>query len=580
MSDQENPVKLFFSRENAKKLYGYIQQGLKDQYDVKIDERYMEQMIDIMKMIIEPIKKIPTNVDRTWFVKTLNEQALKEALPIFADIAKGEKLLPRVTPALAEPRRQQNQPFVPPRPAAQTPDDANASESYQKILQSRTTRPPTSQPKPVFEDPAVEYTEDVNDLYEHAEQLRQQRDMLPPPQADTDLPFEPMQGFTLRDKPTEYPGFEPNRFLGNNPPRGSERIVDDRIRPPPILTDHHHHNHHNDKHQNDKHQDQGTPLGNLEHLNFGDVAPQPEQMRVLIPKTSRNLVGDSQIIPHQFILNSQDRNSAVYPSVSQYRIELRQPYIDVVSVELLYASLPLSVYNVDGNSNIINFEETPGTPLEATIPIGNYPDAATLASSVAASLTAASANGVTYTATINPLNGKMTITSDGASGSIFNLLFFGTPTLEGQGPILFQKEKPQYPPNSIGSTIGFNSVDYTGSLTYTGPFLPNLNGEPYAYLHIEELEMLESNNSEIHNSFAMITMDGEAGKFAFFEAGDPFRFIKTFSPLKGKLAYLTISFRNDLGQIIEFNGQNHTLSFQIITKDVTQGPYEDHHDHD
>lgn len=532
---------------------------------MRIDDRYMEQMIDIMKMVIEPLpKKIPVDVDRAWFVRTLNEQALKEALPIFADIAKANNV------ANSESRAK-----VLPRPAIKPKADQPTDSAYEKLLQNRRA-PDAPPPKAQFEDPAVEYTEDVNDLYEHAEQLRQQRDVLPPP--PTNLPFEPLQGFTLREKPTEYAAaaFEPNRFIGEKPPRGSERIHDETIRPhaATVKRENRENRENHEKHENHETQE-GTAIGDLEHLNFGDIAPQPEQMRVLIPHDSRNLVADSRIIPHHFVINSQDRNSAVYPSVSQYRIELRQPYIDVVSVELLYAALPLSVYNVSANENIINFEEVAGHPLEAIVPIGNYPDTTTLAASVAASLNAASANAVTYTASINALTGNMTITSDGANSSIFDLLFFGTPTLEGEGPPQFQKEKPQYPPNSIGGVIGFNSLDYTGALSYTGPFLPNLNGEPFAYLHVQELEMLESNNSEIQDTFAMVTMSGEPGKFAYFAPNDPYRFIKYFSPPKGKLAYLTIAFRNDLGQLINFNGQNHTLAFQIITKDITQSPYAD-----
>jgi hypothetical protein len=556
---QPNPIKMFFSGTNAKKLYGYIQRGLQDQYNVAIDERYMPQMIEIMKMVIKPLpKKIPVDIDQEWFVKTLNEQTLKEAIPIFADIAKGSVARPPQNP------QRLNMPSM--RPQQSTPLGDRETATDANLFNQVVSNLEGPEPKmPQFSDPEVEYPDDVNDLYEHAEQQRQQRDLQPPPDLAS-LPFAPQ---FVRDKPIEYiaqqestpvvsQSFDSNAVIGDQNPRFN--------REPPKVQ-----------------QPESTLLVGSSQLNFGDIAPQPSQMKVLIPHTSRNTIPDSKQIPHWFVINSKDRNPATYPIPSQYRIEFRQPYINVVSVELTSITIPNSLYNINRTNNIIIFEETAGSPLQAVVPIGNYPDATTVAMSVAASMTAKSlsdGNGVTYTSSINVLTGKVTLVSNGFSGSIFNLLFFGTPTLEGPGPIAYQKEKPRYPPNSIGAVLGYDTLDYTGLLMYEAPFVPCIAGEPCIYLHIDELELLESNNSNIHDAYAFINMDidEENQKFIFLQPDEPMRFVKFFSPPKGKFATLTIAFRNDKGDLIDFNGIDHTFTLQIQTVDKTQGPYFDEHD--
>ena len=590
-SEGVNPIKLFFNTQNAKQLYSYIQRGLREQYDVNIDDRYNEQLIKIMKMVIEPLpKKIPADVDPKWFVRTLNQQTLKEALPIFADIAKGNTAPPapgekdlalaghhalsrgNVAPGDARMGRLG---------ATQSTPINNVSVdevAYQNMMNQRLLQQQAPQ-TPNFADPEMDYPDDVNDLYEYAEQERHRSDIQQPPNVNMELPFDAMAGFMVRNNPTDYATPEPAELLERSggvfnpdaldvkPPVSTERLNRQTVRPL-IRAD-------------QASSDLDFAARNGQNLvgqsSFNDIAPQPAQMRVLIPKTSRNLVHDSNNIPHIFVVNSaSDRNSAVYPSASSYRMQLRDQYLDVVSVELTRALIPLSTFNVNENNNVILFQEVDGVTQQAVIPVGNYPDIDTLAMAVAASMTAASAGGVTYTHAVNMLTGKVTLTSDGFGGAIFNLVFFGTPSLEGEGTVEFKKEKPQYPSGSIGPVVGYDSLDYTGDLMYEAPFVPNLAGDSTVYIHVDELELLESNNPCVHDAFAEIDLVGPGLlEFARFEPRDTNRFIKYFSPPKGKLANLTISLRDSEGRLIDFNGRNHILTFEVITKDKTQSPYQE-----
>jgi hypothetical protein len=609
---------MFWSKDNARFLYGLIQKGLEERYRTRIDDSHMQHLVSIMEMVMKPLPKlIPADVDKEWFVRGLNKQVLQEALPIFADLVKedGTTTIPPTPPA-----NPSATPAVPARnvdpmghlgaPRYRTPtgpDNGDPETLYQRMEQERNPNASSSVPPiPNFEDAPVDYPENVNDLYEVAEKQRSVRDIMAPPATSQALPFQPQDGFQVRAHPTDYRAteatseddsslanstsladllavnrsatddppahFDPDRFHDGPPPRGAERALQQRapvrVAPPPPLT-------------NAPVHDDEIALRTGARLTFGDDPPQPAEMRTLIAKTSRNIIHDSQSIPHIYVLNSRDRNTAIQPNPSDYRIELRSPYLEVVSVELVGTALPLSAYNMNSTNNKLYFQEVDGgTLLEATIPVGNYPDAATLATTAATALMGASVLGATYSGTVDTLTDKITLTSDGGGGAVFTLVFFGQPTLEGEGTPEFRREKPQYPPQSAGPALGFDTVDYSGALMYEAPFVTNLDGDPSVFLHIEELELLEANNAEVHDSFAEIEMlnigsTGTGPGYARFFPSDNRRYIKYFSPPKGKLAWLTVSFRTANGELWDFNGRDHILTFQIITRDKTQGPYDE-----
>jgi hypothetical protein len=543
--DTANPIKQFFSASNVRTLYQTIQQGLKEQYSTTIDDRYMAQLVDVMKIVVEPLpKRIPATVDKNWFVQSLNKQVIQESIPLFIGFVTKKPVGGSSTPLLPPP--QQPKMERPDRPQT-TNANNNASaddEALTKLVNDRSDRRPPMQ-RPKFEDDQPEYPDDINDLYEMEEQFRQQSDVMAPPQERF--------GETL-STPISYTASTP---IGDVPPRGAERfhvnatpIAATPIVSTPIV----------------------PPLASLTHPV--PEPPQPSQLR-LIPETSRNQVTDSRAIPHVLIVNSADRNINIYPNPSQYRVQLDDRYYDVEALELCCALIPLSAYNVNTSNNVLLFEETAGVTLTALIPVGNYPDVTALSVAVAASLTAASVNGVTYTATVDPLTNKITITSDGAGGSIFTLIFFGQPTLEGIGPTQFQRERPAFPPNSIGGVLGYNPQDYTGALTYTAPNVPNIDGEPAVYLHVEEAEMLESNNTNVRNALACIALAGgeESRGYERFSSHEWCRFVRYYSPLEGKIANLTITMRTASGALFDFNGRDHVLTFTITTRDKAQPVY-------
>jgi len=540
MSDEDNPVKIFFSAPNVRSLYQTIRQGLTESFGPKslvgMDERFFSDLIEIMKMVMKPIKRVPADTDKDIFVQTLNKQVINEAVSMYVSVIQGDApevqqpSLERIPSPKPRQKKRQSTPIKSVTSSKEITDVA-----LEHLMQNRN--PEDVKPGvPKFKDDDEEYSDDINELYEHAEYYRQNQDLLPHPEIHDDS--------NVRETPL--------RYEATPPPRGAERYLEHKIESMAV--------------PNRPSEMESSPIPLL--------PPQPSELQVLIPANSRNQVSETRAIPHIFVVNSTDRNPNIHPSPSEYRIVIRSPFIDVVSVKLLSADIPLSAYNVNSTNNLLYFEEVAGTTITAIIPEGNYPDADALAMAVEASMIAVTGLGVTYTATVDMLTGKITITSDGAGGAIFNLLFFGTPMLDGPGPAPFQKEIPQYPPASLGPILGYQAgVDYTGVLTYTAPFVPNMDGESSVYLHIKELELLKSENSNVDCSFAQIPYVGTDG-YARYNCKQYAKFMRHFSPIEGKLAYLTISFRTASGELFDFNGRNNTLTFMIRTNDVNVGPYE------
>ena len=299
------------------------------------------------------------------------------------------------------------------------------------------------------------------------------------------------------------------------------------------------------------------------------IEPVAEVAR-LIPKTSRNVLPDSQIIPHIYVVDSRDRDESIYPDPSNYRIRTPE-FKEVVSISLEDAQIPITGYVINEYNNLLYFQEETDITQIAEIPVGNY-DADELAMTIETVLNATSANGILYTVVNDPLTNKYVITSGAVGPFIFNLLFFGGLETFSSVNEPNKTSEAVYIENSIGPVIGFDKKNYTGSLEYISPFVYNLGGEKYIVMFIKEADRVEANKSSIHRAFAKIAIDVPRGAIKFFDNVDN-RTVKYFSPINGTLSHLTIEFRTYDGNLYNFNGQEHSFTLKIVTKDITQTPY-------
>lgn len=664
---EDNPIKVFFSPENVTTLYKTIQIYLKKNHNTDIGREYLEQLINIMKLVVKPIKKIPKDVDQTKYLATLNKRTLAEAIPIFTDVASTSNLSRTLASKINENPSDapaiNTQGFgeishLPPRPMSSAPEhrdqlstpisqlrrgmaglppSASAPSSDPDVIEQVMQQAQLQDPRlynspdelfdiinqqrqesvapstPNFTDPQQEYPNNIDDLYAQAETMREQTDIITAPDIKQ-LPFQIKEDFKVRKAPTHYTA-KPNNVVSraiekHSPHREhfdpspnktqipmdttmysmSTSIEDLRnrqgsytagtvITQPDNAMDR---NFDPEKYRDmvpriDRSIKQPKDIYDYTNLvnpmnGFSDVAPQPEEMRLLIPETSRNLVNDSRLIP--IIVSIDSLNKDETESDNKYRIDIND-IKEVLAIELLDAQIPITEYVVNDSNNVLYFEEVNGTTLIAELTPGNYtPDE--LATEIANQLTATSSaygNSVTYTATANTMTGKFTITSMAIGPLIFDLLFFGGTETYGATQPEFRKERPIYLPRSAGNVLGFLPTDLTGSFDYTSQNRWNLNGEPYIWLFIKEAETIESMDPHQRKAFAKIVLNEPLGSVKYYTHHIDGAYIKHYSPPIGKLAHFTVEFRKRNGDLYDFNGHSNSLTFRLISKDITRTPY-------
>lgn len=82
---------------------------------------------------------------------------------------------------------------------------------------------------------------------------------------------------------------------------------------------------------------------------------------------------------YMFLVDSKDRNRVAYPTPSEYIVEFTAPFQNVIGMDVVDATIPRTMYNVDlYNNNIVfaihqsNIDLNPSMYVQRTIPVGDY----------------------------------------------------------------------------------------------------------------------------------------------------------------------------------------------------------------
>ena len=299
----------------------------------------------------------------------------------------------------------------------------------------------------------------------------------------------------------------------------------------------------------------------LKDILYTDIIPDTVQDKIETQQQTNQVVQD-YITYKTIVIDSRERNDAVYADPYNYQIELSTTFKNITSAELKSAELPRSEYAINSSNNLLHFEETTGTVLTATLTAGNY-DADELAAQLKTALDDAGAS--TYTVTQNSNTFKYTIVSNGAGGGGVMNLRFNSGTTEPIHEDITQRVK--YRTNSIGKTIGFSKTDKTGALTYTSDFRYNLGGEMRVFMFVEELignVHGATSDSGAENAFAEISFNvGLDTVKSYYGGVNDARNIKKYDPPLGSLRQMHISFKTHDQRYYDFNKIDHTLTIEL-----------------
>lgn len=296
-------------------------------------------------------------------------------------------------------------------------------------------------------------------------------------------------------------------------------------------------------------------------------------------------------VPYILVIDSANRDTATN-SPENYTVTLKKQYNDVTSIELIQSHVPNSNYNITSYHNTVHISASAvgpavaapdindgdGNPLltsgtAATVTAGYYVlDESGSASDLASALETAIATAVSATVVIDIDNtytlgctNKVRISSDRAFSLYFNGGIDGT-SADEEGRTRY------YRSGSIGELLGFMPKNYqssynssTGYHVIVSDYGYNIELDRYVMLKIFGIERCDSTNGKLSGCFSCVPLDTTRNDFNLVQGVNCVNndsHIYHF-PTPCKLTQLKIEFRDTEGNLYDFRGINHVLTFRI-----------------
>lgn len=282
--------------------------------------------------------------------------------------------------------------------------------------------------------------------------------------------------------------------------------------------------------------------------------------QVLIPDRPRNRKVERKTT---VVVNSRDRHILNYPGTNNFRWTLRRPLKDIVSIELVNASLPGYIYNINLGWNKFTFQEGT-TQYEVTLTPGSY-SAAALATELQTRLNALGGAN-TYSCSIGPTTGRLTTTRTAGTAPFYFLFFSGVYVDE-----LDQLSVTITSVNCPARFLGFGINDYgdTGGVLTAPVAMDVENFLTRAYLYVNAESNTELNRMEMSvgrkDCFHMFLLHPGQDSYVFMNKDSDYTvpiFYASPAPL-ARISFLDISIRDEFYRLIDLQNRDVTLVFEI-----------------
>jgi hypothetical protein len=272
---------------------------------------------------------------------------------------------------------------------------------------------------------------------------------------------------------------------------------------------------------------------------------------------------------HYLVVNSNLRDTTLYPSGNSYTMHLTNPIHDVTRVELIQASVPNVIQNLPDGTNVISLDGS-----TFSLPNGFY-SANGLAAEVQNAIEPVTNVSVTYLSnegkylfsrpTADP-NGNFTLT---LSSTLATLMGF-TSTSAGTSASVANDT----PPTTFA--LYANNDRYQTTTFLKSDQLVNLTADNYIYLDVAELntsrmqqaQKIETNSfstSASQNNFGPIVLDVSSGAIKHFSETSDYIYAVDYYPPISQLSRVTVRWRKTDGTPINFQGLNENSFMLKVT---------------
>ena len=277
---------------------------------------------------------------------------------------------------------------------------------------------------------------------------------------------------------------------------------------------------------------------------------------------------------HYLVVNSNLRDTTLYPSGNSYTMHLTNPIHDVTRVELIQASVPNVIQNVVDGTNIIQVSNLETNSLHSfSIPNGFY-SATGLGAEIQNAINPVSGIDVTYLSN----EGRYAFLRSNTysafdlkpSTTLANLMGFSdTSTRTATEVQDLSNTTTTFP-------LYANNDRYRENYFVKSDQLINLTADNYVYLDINELNngrMHQAQKIEVNSfstsasqyNFGPIVMDVSSGGIKHFSETNDYSYGVDFYPPISQLSRVTVRWRKTDGSLINFQGLNENSFMLKVT---------------
>jgi len=279
---------------------------------------------------------------------------------------------------------------------------------------------------------------------------------------------------------------------------------------------------------------------------------------------------------HYLVVNSNLRDTTLYPSGNSYTMHLLNPIEDITRVELIQASVPNVIQNVVDGSNIIQVSNVTTSDLHAfSIPSGFY-SASGLATEIQNAIYPVSGVQVTYLRD----EGKFLFIRSNTQPAFHLQPTTHLATLMGFSDATERTavNVPDESNTSPSFTLYANNERYSGLYYIKSDRLVNLFADNYIFLDIAELNTVRMQQAQklqastfsttgAQNNFGPIPLDVSSGDVKNFKETSDYIYGVDFDPPISSLSRTTVRWRKSNGFLIDFQGlEQNSFILKIFCK--------------
>ena len=285
-------------------------------------------------------------------------------------------------------------------------------------------------------------------------------------------------------------------------------------------------------------------------------------------------------------VTSENRDTTQFPYGNAYTLYLTNPIKNIKKVELLYASVPNTLFNLTSNANFISFSNTTTQIMSNLSNLTNFSIAQGFygASGLATELTNAIGNATAITVSYLASEGKFLFTRAVATGP-FTMCIRTTEAANLLG----------FPDSIVGTQIDSANVAvqttlnvpiYSDNVTYRGlefiksTTIADLNVAEGLFLDVEELRTICNENADKlatgldttsgqtpSRSLGIIPLDVVSGSVKKFKKSTDYDLEVTYPYPIQKVNKLTVKWLDKTGHTVSFGGSDDNsflLRFHVI----------------